>query len=86
MVGTLILAFLSLFGIVLISSVHSVNNVFAILISNIGVLIAFYYGVTGVTCTWAYRKVAFQRPGFFLTGVTPSPARRGRRCCSSAAM
>lgn|GEM_PF-6530606 len=33
------------------------------------VLIAFYYGVTGVTCAWAYRKVAFQRVGFFFTGV-----------------
>ena len=33
---------------------------FSNLISDIGVLIAFYYGVTGVTCAWAYRKVAFQ--------------------------
>ena len=35
----------------------------------IGVLIAFYYGATGVTCAWAYRKVAFQSTRFFFTGV-----------------
>jgi amino acid transporter len=69
MVGTLILAFASLLGIVLVSNVSSVNNVFQNLILSIGVLIAFYYGVTGVTCAWAYRKVAFQRAGFFFTGV-----------------
>jgi len=33
------------------------------------VLIAFYYGVTGLACAWAYRKVAFQRVGFFFSGV-----------------
>jgi MFS family permease len=46
-----------------------VGNVFSNLISNIGVLIAFYYGVTGVACAWAYRRVAFQRVGFFFSGV-----------------
>jgi amino acid transporter len=69
MVGTLILAFISLFGIILVSNVSSVSNVFSNLISSIGVLIAFYYGVTGVTCAWAYRRVAFQRTSFFFTGI-----------------
>jgi amino acid transporter len=69
MVGTLILAFVSLLGIVLVSNVSSINNVFSNLISSIGVLIAFYYGVTGVTCAWAYRKVAFQNTKFFFTGI-----------------
>ncbi len=69
MVGTLILAFISLFGIILVSNVSSVSNVFSNLISSIGVLIAFYYGVTGVTCAWAYRRVAFQRSSFFFTGI-----------------
>jgi amino acid transporter len=68
-VGTLILAFVCMFGIVLVSNVSSINKVFGNLISNIGVLIAFYYGVTGVTCAWAYRKVAFEKASFFLTGV-----------------
>jgi len=69
MVGTLILAFISLFGIVLVSNVSSISTVFAHLISSIGVLIAFYYGVTGITCAWAYRKVAFQSTRFFFTGI-----------------
>ncbi|MGO9028265.1 MAG: APC family permease [Acidimicrobiales bacterium] len=68
-VGTLILAFICMFGIVLVSNVSSINNVFSNLILNIGVLIAFYYGVTGVTCAWAYRKVAFQKTSFFFTGI-----------------
>ena len=69
MVGTLILAFASLLGIVLVSNVGSISNVFNNLISSIGVLIAFYYGVTGLTCAWSYRKVAFQRTSFFFTGI-----------------
>ena len=68
-VGTLILAFFCLFGILLTSQVQSINDVFSKLILNIGVLIAFYYGVTGLTSAWAYRKVAFQRVSFFLTGI-----------------
>jgi amino acid transporter len=68
-IGTLILAFVCMLGIVLVSNVSSISNVFANLISDIGVLIAFYYGVTGVTCAWAYRKVAFQNVRFFITGI-----------------
>ncbi len=43
--------------------------VFSTLLTNVGVLVAFYYGVTGLTCAWAYRKVAFVRPGFFVSGI-----------------
>jgi len=68
-IGTIILAFISLFGILLTTGSSSVDHVFTNLINNIGVLIAFYYGVTGIACAWAYRKVAFQRVGFFFTGV-----------------
>ncbi len=69
MVGTLILAFIAMFGIVLVSKVTSISTVFGHLISSIGVLIAFYYGVTGLACAWAYRKVAFQSLRFFFTGI-----------------
>ena len=68
-VGTLILAFLCLFGILLTSQVTSIQTVFNNLILNIGVLIAFYYGITGLACAWAYRKVAFTDVRFFFTGV-----------------
>ena len=62
----------------------SVNTVFDNLISNIGVLIAFYYGVTGLTCAWAYRKVAFQRRASSSPGSS-CPCSAGSSCCSSAA-
>jgi len=68
-VGTLILAFICLFGILLTSQVTSIQTVFNNLILNIGVLIAFYYGITGLACAWAYRKVAFKDARFFLTGI-----------------
>jgi amino acid transporter len=68
-VGTLILAFICLFGILLTSQVTSIQTVFNNLILNIGVLISFYYGITGLSCAWAYRKVAFKDTRFFFTGV-----------------
>ena len=68
-VGTLILGFIALFGILLASQVASIDTLLNNLILSIGVLIAFYYGATGVTCAWAYRKVAFQSTRFFFTGV-----------------
>jgi amino acid transporter len=67
--GTMILAFISLFGILLATQVASIDTLLNNLILSIGVLIAFYYGATGVTCAWAYRKVAFKSTRFFFTGV-----------------
>jgi amino acid transporter len=67
--GTALLAFISLFGMLLATGSSSVNSVFQKLILNIGVLVAFYYGVTGLTSAFAFRKVAFQRLRFFLMGV-----------------
>ncbi|MFI5035171.1 MAG: APC family permease [Acidimicrobiales bacterium] len=54
--GTVILAFLSLFGIMLTTFSHSANSVFQNLVLNIGVLVAVYYGITGIACAWAFRK------------------------------
>jgi amino acid transporter len=54
--GTLILAFVSLFGIMLTSFSTSSSTVFTNLVDNIGVLVAFYYGITGLACAWAFRK------------------------------
>ncbi len=58
--GTLILAFISLFGIMLTSFSSSSGTVFTNLINNIGVLVAFYYGITGLACAWAFRKTIGQ--------------------------
>jgi len=54
--GTVILAFISLFGIMLTTFSKSANHVFGELVLNIGVLVAFYYGITGLACAWAFRK------------------------------
>ncbi len=69
MIGTLILASIALFGILLRAGSPTINSVYGSLIDNIGVLVAFYYGATGVACAWSYRKVMFEKAGFFFTGV-----------------
>jgi len=67
--GTVVLAFFSLFGILLSTGVHSVNDLLNKLVTDIGILVAFYYGVTGIACAWGYRKVAFEKVGFFFMGI-----------------
>ena len=69
MIGTLILAFVALLGILLRASSPTVNSVYGNLIDNIGVMVAFYYGATGIACAWAYRKVMFNDATFFFTGI-----------------
>lgn len=42
------------------------------LIGSIGLMIAFYYGLTGFTCTWYYRKTLFKSVrDFFMRGLLP---------------
>lgn len=69
MLGTLILAGMCLFGIALRTVSPTINNGYGNLIDDIGVLVAFYYGATGIACAWSYRKVMFDQVRFFLTGV-----------------
>jgi amino acid transporter len=54
--GTAILSLISLFGIMLTAFSSSINTLLANLYSNIGVLVAAYYAVTGLACAWAFRK------------------------------
>jgi amino acid transporter len=54
--GTIIVSLLSLIGILLTTFSSSSANVFNNLVLNIGVLVAFYYGSTGLACAWAFRK------------------------------
>jgi len=69
-IGTLIIAFLCLFGILLVSQSKGAYNVLQNdLYGDIGVLIAFYYGVTGLACGWAFRKVVFKSVRFFFMGI-----------------
>jgi amino acid transporter len=71
-IGTIIVAALSVVGIALTTLSSSVNTTFQGIISNLGVLVAFYYGVTGVACAWAFRKALFKSPRIlFLAGILP---------------
>jgi amino acid transporter len=69
LVGTLIIAGLALLGIIVRTASPTVNAGYGNLINDIGVLVAVYYGATGVACAWAYRKVAFQSGRFFVSGI-----------------
>ncbi len=55
-VGTILVAVFSMVGIFLTTISSSASSVFNNLVSNIGVLVAFYYGVTGLACAWAFRR------------------------------
>jgi hypothetical protein len=69
MLGTLILAGVCLPGIFLRTVSPAINTGYGNLIADIGVLVAFYYGATGITCAWSYRKVMLTNTRFFFTGV-----------------
>ena len=48
------------------------TEMLAALIGSIGLMIAFYYGLTGFVCAWFYRKNLFRSfRNFFLQGVIP---------------
>ena len=68
-IGTLILASLALFGILLRGGSPTINTVYGDLIDNIGVMVAYYYGVTGLACAWSHRKVMFKKASFFFVGI-----------------
>jgi amino acid transporter len=70
-VGTLVTTGLSIL-VIASTFIGSVNDVFGKLILEIGVLVAFYYGITGISCAWAFRKVLFTSVSlFFLAGLLP---------------
>jgi amino acid transporter len=70
-IGTLVTTVLSIL-VVASTFIGSVNNVFGNLILEIGVLVAFYYGITGIACAWAFRKVLTSSVSlFFLAGLLP---------------
>jgi amino acid transporter len=70
--GTIISSAAALVIILVTLFSDSVSKVFGNLILNIGVLVAVYYGVTGLASTWAFRKVLFSsRRVFLFAGVLP---------------
>jgi hypothetical protein len=68
-IGTLILAGVCLLGIFLRTVSPAINTGYGNLIADIGVLVAFYCGATGIACAWAYRKVMLINARFFFAGV-----------------
>jgi amino acid transporter len=71
-VGTLISSLLAVVVILLTVTVDSVNTLFSKLILDIGLLVAVYYGVTGLASAWAFRKVLFSSVRLFIfAGILP---------------
>jgi amino acid transporter len=72
-VGTIISSFLAIVVILLQTQfADSVGSIFGNLILEIGVLVALYYGITGIACTWAFRKVLLTSvTRFIFAGVLP---------------
>jgi amino acid transporter len=71
--GTLITSLLATVVIVLTVVLPSFNdNVFGKLILDIGLLVCLYYGVTGIACAWAFRKVLLTSLNrFVFAGLLP---------------
>lgn len=70
--GTFILATVAGIGLLVTTLSPTVSSTFGSLISNIGVLVAFYYGITGIACAWAYRRILFKSPtNLLLAGLLP---------------
>jgi amino acid transporter len=71
-VGTIISSGLAIVVIVLTVVVNNVGSIFANLILDIGLLVALYYGITGIACAWAFRKVLLTSPTrFIFAGLLP---------------
>ncbi len=53
------------------------ENILADTIAAVGLMIAFYYGLTGFACVWFYRKTMWSKPrDILMQGVIPHPRRR----------
>jgi amino acid transporter len=71
-VGTIISSGLAIVVIALSVMIDNVGTVFGNLILDIGVLVALYYGITGIACAWAFRKVLLTSASrFIFAGVLP---------------
>ena len=72
-VGTLIISGIAGLGLLLITASPNLNSTFGDALANIGVLVALYYGLAGLACAWAFRKVLTRRAStLVLAGVLPA--------------
>jgi amino acid transporter len=68
----LVITVLALFLMILSSSSESIGAVMQSLISSIGVMVSFYYGMTGLACAYYYRKVLRRNAKIlFMRGIWP---------------
>jgi amino acid transporter len=71
----LVITVLSLFLLILSSSSESIASVMESLISSIGVMVSFYYGMSGLACAFYYRKILRRNwKIFFMRGIWPASA------------
>jgi len=69
-VSTIVMGAVSILFYVLFTLVSS--NLLTALIGSVGLMIAFYYGLTGFACTWFYRKdLTKNARDFMMRGVVP---------------
>jgi amino acid transporter len=68
----LVITVLALFLMILSSSSESIGAVMKSLISAIGVMVSFYYGMAGLACAYYYRKVLrSSAKTLFMKGIWP---------------
>jgi amino acid transporter len=71
-VGTIITFLLCSLGILLTTLNANINSTFANMIADIGILVAIYYGATGIACAWAFRRVLLTSVrNLLLIGILP---------------
>jgi amino acid transporter len=71
----LVITVLSLFLLILSSSSESIASVMGSLISSIGVMVSFYYGMSGLACAFYYRKILHRNwKILFMRGIWPASA------------
>jgi amino acid transporter len=69
-VSTIVMGAVSIFFYVLFTLISS--SLLLALIGSVGLMIAFYYGLTGFACVWYYRKTLTSSPrNFLMRGVVP---------------
>ena len=70
--GTIISSAVAVVVILLTVTVDKVNTLFGNLILDIGILVAVYYGVTGLASAWAFRRVLLRSARLFVfAGLLP---------------
>jgi amino acid transporter len=70
--GGLVITVLALFLMILSSSSESIGAVMQSLISSIGIMVSFYYGMSGLACAYYYRKVLRSSThNLFMKGIWP---------------